>query len=180
MKTWQSIVIGVLIGLISAGIIFLVSMRPHQSAIQILPPTQATTILVDVSGQVVEPGVYSLPFNSRVNDGIIAAKGLLPDADTSKINLAAFLQDGEKVFVPSKISLETDTNMMEYDGKIDINHATLEEIDSLPGIGPQKAQQIIDYRETYGNFTQLEDLLYVSGIGQSIIDEIRDKVIFKP
>lgn len=178
MKTWQSIVVGTLLGFVLTGVAFFVARRPRQTPIQIIVPTPMTTITIDISGQVNQPGLYSLPVNSRVNDAVQLAQGLLPNADTSQINLAAILRDGEKVFVPSLSSGENCSGTSSSEGKIDLNHATLEEIDTLPGIGPQKAQQIIDYRESYGFFTRVEDLLYISGIGQSIIDEIRDKVIF--
>lgn len=178
MKTWQSIVIGVLVGFLLAGAIFFVAKRPEQKELQLIPPTQISSITIDVGGQVTNPGVYQLPAGSRVNDALLAAKGLLSEADTSEINLAAFLHDGDKIYVPS---LSRDTTALSNSNEtsmVDVNLATLEELDSLPGIGPQKAQAIIDYRESYGPFKQVEDLLYVSGIGQSIIDQIRDRVIF--
>lgn len=178
MKTWQSIVVGIITGFLLAGLVFLVALRPAQKALQLIPPTPISSITVDIDGQVGKPGILQLPENSRVNDAVQAAQGLLPNADTSQVNLAAYLRDGDKVYIPAIIGDPSSTSTTNQLQLIDLNHATLDEIDSLPGIGPQKAQQIIAYRDTYGPFTQLEDLLFVSGIGQSILDQIRDKVIF--
>lgn len=146
---------------------------------------EAETLVVHVDGAVAVPGVYELPAGSRANDAVLAAGGLTEDADTSSLNLATPLSDGDKVRVPvegedvsatsaattgitssaegSGTSASGDT---ESDGLVNINTATLEELDTLPGVGEATAQAIIDDREQNGPFSSIEDLMRVSGIGE--------------
>ena len=98
MKSWRwAMGFGVLGGLLSAGIILLVSSQPRGSAVQLQPAPTAAPIVVHISGSVLNPGVYALPRSSRVQDAIQAAGGLLPEADEQILNLAAPLKDGERV-----------------------------------------------------------------------------------
>jgi competence protein ComEA len=173
MKPWQLLVIGVLCGILMGGIIFLVASRPSQPSLEIISPTQVTSIVVSVAGEVVHPGVYTLPAGARVNDALQTAGGMTADADASAINLAETLEDGQQIYLPSSISTPTLTSEQ---GKININTASLEELEALPGIGAAKAQAIIDYRNKYGNFQSIDDLLYISGFGPAIIQEIEDSI----
>jgi competence protein ComEA len=150
-------------------------------------------LLVDIGGAVHNPGVYELPVDCRVKDAVDAAGGLLPDAARDGVNLAARLKDGEKLIIP-KIgtplvypqqaapdsqqmgSLSTETNSGPA-GPININTATIEQLDSLPGIGPGIAAQIIEYRESHGLFTKIEQIQNVSGIGESRFEQIKDLLI---
>jgi competence protein ComEA len=178
MKTWQSIIIGVFIGLIMGGAIYLVASPKHNPKIEFIAPTQVTTVVVSILGEVNHPGLYSLGLDSRINDALQAAGGTLPDADLQTIDLAKTLADGEQIYVP-RLDEKPTSEPVETQGKININQATLAELDVLPGIGAEKAQAIIDYRNKYGNFQSIEDLLYVPGIGPSILSSIRDMIDVK-
>ena len=152
-------------------------------------------IAIHVTGEVKKEGLIYLPLGSRVADAIKAAGGETKEADLSKINLAYILQDGEKIYVPNEndniaeyitkengnnIILEenkTSNNIKGENDKVNINTATLNELDSLPGIGPSTAQKIIDYREKNGNFEKIEDLQNVKGIGNAKYEEIKNKII---
>lgn len=182
MKSWWWVLgFGVLGGLLSAGIILLVSSQPRGSAVQLLPAPTAAPIVVHVSGSVVNPGIYSLPRSSRVQDAIQAAGGLLPKADAQILNLAAPLEDGERIKVPSQRPtvappLPGSTASAPSSGLININWATQAELESLPGIGPGIAQRILDYRDQNGPFDSIEAIQQVSGIGPATFARFQDLI----
>ena len=132
------------------------------------------TVLVHVDGAVAAPGVYELPAGSRVNDAVLAAGGLAAEADTSGVNLAAPVSDGEKVRVPLEgedvapaVGEVTAGEGDEGDpAPVNLNTAGVEELDELPGVGEATARAIIEDREENGPFTSPEDLMRVSGIGE--------------
>lgn len=173
------IVVGVLLGV---GVLFLVTRPPRGEPITLLPPPTASPITVYVSGSVTNAGMYSLPAGSRVNDAIQAAGGFSDQANTSGINLAKILEDGEQIEVPdlndalgnngNSSPISPDVNLTA--AVININTATLEELDTLPGIGPITAQDIIDYRKANGPFSSIEAIMDVPGIGQAKFDKIKD------
>ncbi len=132
-------------------------------------------IYVYVCGQVETPGVYELESGKRINDAVTAAGGLKEEADFDALNLAAFLTDGQKVYVPSKGEEGSDLTEI-FSGKVDINHADEKELCTLSGIGESRAKEIIAYREKNGAFTSTEDLLKVSGIKQNVYDKIKDDI----
>ena len=137
------------------------------------------TLMVDVAGAVVNPGVYSLPLNARVVEAIKAAGGLKKDADTSDINQARILKDGEQIYVyPATISGNGGISRpaIRKNGPILINRATVKDFESLDGIGPVLANRIVTYRKTNGPFTAIEDLLKVPGIGQSKFAQFKEKL----
>ncbi|MCL4561135.1 MAG: helix-hairpin-helix domain-containing protein [Chloroflexi bacterium] len=186
MKTWLLLAYGVLIGLIAAGLILLISSQPHGSAILLTPAPTPGALIVQVSGAVANPGVYHLPRGSRVEDAVLAAGGVLSNTDGQSINLAAPLQDGMKINLPSILAtqpsgLSEDPTRMEsvvlptpiVEFPININQASQEELDALPGIGPQKALDIIKYRENQGLFTTIEEIQSVSGIGPATFEKIK-------
>ncbi len=169
--------VGVLLG---AGVLILVTRPPKGAAIRLLPaPTQAP-IMVYVSGSVQQAGLYALPAGSRVNDAIQAAGGLAERADNGAVNLAGILQDGQQVNVPAIGETQAgggQTRSINGGGAlVNINTATMEELDSLPQIGPVTAQSIVDYREANGPFTTIEDLMEVDGIGQVTFDKVKDLI----
>ncbi|MGQ5426876.1 ComEA family DNA-binding protein [Thermophilibacter sp. ZX-H3] len=129
-------------------------------------------VVVHVDGAVGSPGVYELEGEPRVNDAIAAAGGLAEGADTSGLNLAARLADGEKVHVPlvgeaPQASAEPASGSGGgSDGPVNLNTATVEELDELPGVGEATALAIVEDRETNGPFSSPEDLMRVSGIGE--------------
>ncbi|CAB4367178.1 MAG: hypothetical protein F2917_04295 [Actinobacteria bacterium] len=136
------------------------------------------TLMVDVAGAVIHPGVYSLPLNARVVEAIKAAGGLKKGADTSDINQARILKDGEQIYVyPYTTSTgKTSRTSIRKNGPILINRATTKEFESLDGIGPVLANRIITYRKANGPFTAIEDLLKVPGIGQSKFAQFKEKL----
>jgi competence protein ComEA len=137
------------------------------------------TLMVDVAGAVVNPGVYSLPLNARVVEAIKAAGGLKKGADTSDINQARILKDGEQIYVyPATLSGNGGVTRpaIRKNGPIMINRATVKDFESLDGIGPVLANRIINYRKSNGPFTAIEDLLKVPGIGQSKFAQFKEKL----
>ena len=152
------------------------------------PESVAASIFVHIDGAVVAPGVYELTGSlPRVNDAVIAAGGLAGDADTSALNLAAVLSDGEKIHVPrqgeaiasgqaSSGPASGSDGGASSSGVININTATAEELDSLPGIGPSTAAAIVEDRERNGPFASPEDLMRVSGIGEGKFSKLKDQI----
>ncbi|MFD1445313.1 helix-hairpin-helix domain-containing protein [Oceanobacillus profundus] len=136
-----------------------------------------TAAVVDIKGAIAKPGVYEVSPDARVNDVILTAGGFTSDADQSQINLAQKVQDEMIIIVP-KIGdeIESGAGSVESNGKIKVNMATQEEIEQLPGIGPAKAQAIIQHREEHGLFNSIEDLLNVSGIGQKTLENMQDTI----
>lgn len=147
--------------------------------------TSVRTIFVQVAGAVRRPGVYEMAEGARVFQAIEKAGGFVQEADQQGVTLAAQVTDGCRVYVPS----EGESTTMPVasltggapangssDGPVSLNSATLEELDSLPGIGPSTAQKIIAYRETKGPFTTIDQLADVPGIGPSKLEEIRPLV----
>ena len=137
------------------------------------------TLMVDVAGAVVNPGVYSLPLNARVVEAIKAAGGLKKGADTSDINQARILKDGEQIYVyPAALSGNGGVSRpaIRKNGPIMMNRATAKDFESLDGIGPVLANRIVTYRKINGPFSAIEDLLKVPGIGQSKFAQFKEKL----
>ena len=169
---------------VSAFFIF----KPH-TAEAIVTPTPTIVappmLVVDVQGEVLKPGVYKLPANSRVNDAIKAAGGASKSADLSYLNQARLVRDGEQIYVERKISISGGTsnnrtttrrNSNTLTGILNINRATTKELEKLPGIGPVLASRIIDYRKLNGNFQSIEELSKVQGIGASTLEKFKSKI----
>ncbi len=176
LRAFYPTFIGVLIGLVIGGLLWIVVRSPRGESVSLLPPPTAAPMVVDVSGAVPRPGVYELPEGSRVNDAVEAAGGFLAEADKTNVNLAAPVEDGQKLEIPFQSGLgPTDTGGGSTD-LIDINTASLQELDSLPGIGPTLAQAIIDYRNANGPFLTIEDIMLVDGIGPSTFEQIKDLI----
>ncbi len=136
------------------------------------------TLMVDVAGAVINPGVYSLPLNARVFEAIKAAGGLKKGADTSDINQARILRDGEQIYIyPTTTSAGGISQpAVRKNGPIMINRATVKDFESLDGIGPVLANRIVSYRKTNGPFAAVEDLLKIPGIGQSKFAQFKEKL----
>ena len=149
------------------------------AAPEIIPITIAEPeIFVDVTGAVNNPGVYTLTGRSRVIDAIKAAGDSAPGADLSTINLARMLNDGEQIYVDSTVVNSSGQRVSKKvsSGPININRATLRQLDALDGIGPVIAGRIIEYRKKNGSFLTIDDLQKVSGIGAARFAQIKSKV----
>lgn len=135
-------------------------------------------IIIDVTGAVNNPGVYTLNAKSRVIDAIKAAGDSAPGADLSTINLARVLSDGEQIYVDSTVVNSSGVRVSKkvHSGPININRATAHQLDALDGIGPVIAQRIVDYRKFNGSFLSIDDLQKVSGIGAAKFAQIKAKV----
>jgi competence protein ComEA len=142
----------------------------------------SSVVVVDVAGAVRRPGLYQLRKGSRIADAITRAGGVTRRAEETLVDLAAPLADGEQVLVPSAAA---DGSAVPPDGApgttptapVDLNSATAEQLDALPGIGPVTAQKIVDYRTEHGPYTSVDDLDAIPGIGPSRIDNLRGLVI---
>ena len=135
-------------------------------------------VCVHVCGSVAIPGVYYLDEGSRIHEAVALAGGFTEEAAGDAINLAETVSDGEKIYIPSKEDVENGYSAEEKadsgDGLVNINTASLDELKTLPGIGDMKAEAIIAYREEFGNFTSVEDIMNVSGIKDSSYERIKD------
>ena len=192
LDRYRGYILIVLLNLVFLGGIFFFWRRPEPEPISILPPEPTATPLptpthrplrVYVSGAVAHPDVYELPSDSIVKDAIEAAGGPSGEADLNCVNLAQRVHDEEQIYVPQKgeesppvrpLSLPSPSK--QESGKVNINTATAEELSTLPGIGPTKAQSIIDYRTVKGPFQAIEDIKNVRGIGDATFEKLKDKI----
>jgi competence protein ComEA len=136
-------------------------------------------VIVDVVGAVRRPGLYRLRPGARVADAIARAGGVTRRADRSFVNLAAPLADGQQVVVPrvgAAASPTTGSAAASPAAPINLNSATVEQLDALPGIGPVTAQKIVDYRREHGPFTSVDQLDAIAGIGPTRVDNLRAHV----
>lgn len=167
-------------------------------------PASNETFKVDIKGEIINPGIYSLSSSSRVIDVIEKAGGLTQNANTTVINLSKKIIDEMVIIIYSneqvqnfaktkeveqqvqQYCIQPDNNALKNDAcitestntssKVSINNATLEQLQTLPGIGASKAQDIINYRTEHGQFQSIEDLKNISGIGDSIFAKIKDYI----
>ncbi|MEN9563086.1 MAG: hypothetical protein RIR73_1330 [Chloroflexota bacterium] len=199
MKNVLYSLVGVMAGFALAGLLLFITRAPAGEPISLQPAPTKEPIAVHVIGAVPRPGLYEFAEGARIQDAIDAAGGLLTSADVNTINLAALLEDGQQLTIPYKPgeepSNEQGSNPSEDDSLVlpgaeetpapsspddnelvNINTASIEELDKLPGIGPTIAQRIIDYRTENGPFAVIEDILNVSGVGPSTFDQIKDLI----
>lgn len=162
------------------------TLSPPEAVVETEPtPERPAAAIVHVAGAVATPGVYELDDGARVDDAVRAAGGPIGDADLDGLNLAARLVDGQRVYVPvdgeidpatvpSGVAATADAGGVS--GPIDLNTATVEQLESLPGVGPATAATIIDDRDRNGPFATVDDLDRVSGIGPAKLAALRDLV----
>lgn len=185
-RSGRFFVLGLGIGLALLGLSLFWQETQKSAEVEFLPPTTDQTkeeIVVDIAGAVVQPGVYRLQSGARVNDAVAAASGLAPSADLDLIsrqfNLARPLTDGEKLYFPKKGEKvgggETQV-LGVVEGKVSLSSATQAQLETLPGIGPGLAQQIINYRQTHGGFKTIEEIMAVPGIGPKTFEKIKSRL----
>jgi competence protein ComEA len=183
--------------LVAVGLVVLLLRPPGGSAAEVTLPragtaadpapttTTAPPVLVaHAAGAVQAPGVYRLDPGARAADLVAAAGGATPDADLQRLNLAAPVADGEQVYVPRvgeaapPAAAPSGSAAVggEGGGPVNLNTATAEELEELPGVGPAIAAAIVDERERRGRFATVDDLLDVRGIGDARLEQLRDLV----
>jgi len=172
--------------------------NPQEEIIAEDEPMVASFIVIDVSGEVMVPSVYTLSDGARVYEAVDAAGGLTENADTRNTNLAAILSDGMKLYIPSKKEVEEEEKQTgetpgsryingstsqsaaasggSKAGLININTANSAELQKLPGVGPVTADKIISYRNEYGEFKAIEELMNVSGIGEKTFAKLKNTI----
>jgi len=136
-------------------------------------------VVVDVVGEVRRPGLYRLADGSRIADAVARAGGATRKAELAQVNLAAPLADGEQVVVPARGSAAAagGPDAAAPSAPIQLSTATLEQLDSLPGVGPATAQKILDYRTKHGAFSSVDELDAVPGIGPKRLEQLRELVV---
>jgi len=177
---------GVILGLALAGIILLLTTTPQPQPIQILATPTPVPMQTYITGEVVSPGVYELPQDSRVADLLNLAGGFTQNANETAINLAAYIHDGQSIVIPSKKDSANQANEASSGSlstntiqPININYCTQGELENLPGIGEKIAKQIIIYRESNGDFLTIEAIMDVPGIGEGIFESIKQLITVK-
>ncbi|MCO4236621.1 ComEA family DNA-binding protein [Pseudarthrobacter raffinosi] len=163
--------------------------EPHGAGPPELPSEspQSGTVIIHVAGAIAVPGIVQLPAGSRVHEAVAAAGGGTPTADLNRLNLAAVLADGQKLYVPQAgeeipagssgplggPGEETDGGGTASEGgKVNLNTAGVEELDALPKVGPVLAQRIVDWRKEHGPFTSTEELDAVDGVGPKMLETL--------
>src|SRR5699024_2332444 len=137
-----------------------------------------TSIIVDIKGEVIQPGIYELAIDSRINDVIELAGGFSSEADQTHVNLAQKVHDEMLIIVPKlgEVAVTQGVTAGSSSDKVRINYATQKEVETLSGIGPAKAEAIIQYRDEHGLFKSVEDLLNISGIGEKTLEKMKDDI----
>jgi competence protein ComEA len=185
--------------LVAVGAVVLVLRPPAGSAPEVTLPRAGTAadpapttttappaVVAHAAGAVQAPGVYRLEPGARAGDLVAAAGGAAPDADLQQLNLAAPVADGERVYVPRVGEVAPPpvagatgggpAGEGAADGPVNLNTATAEQLEELPGVGPAIAAAILDERERRGRFATVDDLLDVRGIGDARLEQLRDLV----
>ncbi|RSN30457.1 competence protein ComEA [Amycolatopsis sp. WAC 01416] len=173
------------VAVIVTGAIALFGHRPGAETAPPLPSAKAAgdapaaaaakaPLVVSVVGRVLKPGLVTIPPGARVADALTAAGGPQPGTDLTGVNLARRLTDGEQVAVG--VPVPAAAGMAAPVGKLDLNTATAEQLDTLPGVGEVMAKRIVDWRSGHGGFTSVEQLREVEGIGESKFKKVRELV----
>lgn len=186
MKNWSGwlvLVLGVLIGLASGAAVYMISRQPSGQPIELIPKPTPSLMLIHVAGAVQNPGVYQLEPGSRVQQAIDRVGGLLENANSDNINLAGFLQDGQRIYISligETTKSETLIDPGSQDKLIDLNTADIAELTTLPGIGDDRAAAIIAYRNQIGGFKTIEQIQDIDGIGTATFEKLKSMITVSP
>lgn len=195
LERWRvTIGVGLTTAVVGAASAMLL-VRPEPPPIRVIQPTSVPTpseVVVHVSGAVAAPGVYRLPSTARVLDGLEAAGGPTTDGNPQALNLAARVRDGQQIVVPdrtqrtptaergpdaeSRSDAQLRSAASAEQSKIDLNHASEAQLDTLPGIGTVIARRILDYRQRVGPFERVEQLLDAKLVNRSTYEQVKDLV----
>lgn len=178
----QFIAVAVLAAIIGVGWLFYY-LRQDVSGTEVKVSKQpakkessADLVFVHVAGAVKKPGVYKLPSGSRVIKAIKLAGGFAKDADKDSLNLASKVTDAQKILVAFKNGASNQPGAASADGMVNLNTATAEQLDELPGIGEVIAKRIIEFREEIGSFSSVNQLKDIEGIGEKKFAKLKEKV----
>jgi competence protein ComEA len=165
----------ILLGFFISGVILLICAPPKSNPISLSPIPTEIPIQVFISGSVKNPGIYILEKNSRLSD-LVEKAGGFTTSEFTEYNLASKLYDGQHVQIGKLVETAQKISGIESI-KLNINEADIDSLCSLPGIGPSKAAEIILYREQYGFYEKIEDILNVPGIGETTFSQIKDLIV---
>lgn len=188
---------GILLIIMGLGINFSEQQKNKETKVELIKADTKTEmnvtqvnreLMIDIEGEVVNPGVYKMNLGDRTNDVLIKAGGLSAKADRDwvekNLNKSEILRDGQKIFIPKvgDMSLSSSSSFSGLSSKVEgvkiinINTANVEELDKLSGVGPGIAAKIIDYREKNGGFKNINEIKLVSGIGDKLFEKIKDEI----
>ena len=185
------LVLGLILVVVGIGMNFKSNFLSKDKTVVISQPTPTVKfdvegnnkVTIDIAGEVINPGVYSLDAGARINDGLVVAGGLAAKADRDwvekNINRAEKLSDGQKIYIPKlgeNVGKTLGVSAVSTGGQVNLNKASVAELDRLNGVGPALAQAIVDYREQNGGFKNIDELKLVPGIGEKLFAKIKTKV----
>jgi len=185
-QSWWSLPLGVLLGLLSAGLVLWASRPERKASILLRPPPTPRPLVVDVDGEVKHPGLYRLPLDSRVEDAVQAAGGFTLQANREAVNQAARLTDGDHLLIPGRGDASSASPVVDQAFSspptptvihfpVNINTAGSDQLQALPGIGPVTAAKIMAFRAEEP-FSLIEDIQKVPGIGPATFEEIQELI----
>ena len=135
-----------------------------------------TDVVVDVAGAVADPGVYRLPAGTRVNDAVQRAGGATAGAEIDALNLAARLTDGQQIIIPAGPAIAGGATAADSEAPINVGTASVDDLDTIEGIGPVTAQKILEFRDQHGGISSVDQLDQIDGIGPATMDTLRSRL----
>ncbi|BCY18836.1 hypothetical protein hrd7_26850 [Leptolinea sp. HRD-7] len=182
LNQWQSIALGFVTGAAIMAAAFVVTLPDRSVPLTLLPTATPSLLKIYITGAIKSPGVFEVPPGSRIQNVIEASGGLLQEADLQTLNLAAAVSDGQRIDIPFQSGTEDkkssvsgtpiDLNVGGIQN-IPLNRASQKELESLPGIGEEKASKILEERNKRGRFQSIDDLLEIDGFSQKLVNQIR-------